>query len=625
MSDHLDDFIKCANCGKIYSNPKILPCFHTCCQNCIELIAKAKSPQRKIPCPVCGRAFKLPRGGAVKLRGNFFMEKLVEIATAFRTDGTRCDICEDGESNYAAAKWLCLCCCENLCNRCCKHHLKANATKYHTCIDLPSSCRQNVDAKLSKGNPCTKHSDNMNDLYCSDCLMAICVQCFDEHNGHRCTNSVKQQFDRILNGSKTARSQQQYASIKKNDDLISDFLECPICSGVFDDSRVLPCFHMFCLKCIRGAAAEKSTRQVPCPVCRGTFNVPPNGIKELPENLFVKSLLKVAKVSTKVIDGAKCAICTEDDQRCYVGAKWRCLQCGENLCNRCCKIHKKMTATKSHKYADLSSYKDDELRFCRSTFCENHPDKTYELYCIACEVILCVECLREQHDDHRCFSLKTRFRELRQELKLDIILLSGRAFKLHVDCERFKGEILYTEESRTTRKAELERLGGNRRELKRIKRETLTELKQIKTTTAEHIAALESFLTALHSIVYRSTPSELCRRYEKVHSKATDLLAIYLPTVDGIGKSHLKPRKVLSKYSSPDERLDAARCYLEFIDVGEQTVARFLPESMCPPPTEMSLLIGCRAGMLLSTNGRCYAPLPNTFPNVVMGFSGTYD
>ena len=75
---------------------------------------------------------------------------------------------------------------------------------------------------------------------------------------------------------------------------IDDIAECPVCTEVYSEPKVLPCIHTFCLKCLEGWSKDKKPGdQVSCPLCRNEFTVPDGGLEKLSKNNFVAKLLEV--------------------------------------------------------------------------------------------------------------------------------------------------------------------------------------------------------------------------------------------------------------------------------------------------------------------------------------------
>lgn len=325
-------------------------------------------------------------------------------------------------------------------------------------------------------------------------------------------------------------------------ELVNDFLECAICSEACKSPKLLPCFHTFCLKCIEKVASRtRSKQKVPCPLCRREFCVPPAGIAQLPGNFFAQRLLDIAKVSDRVTEGVRCDICADEDQKLYAAAAWRCLQCGENLCNDCLKIHRKAKATRSHTCLELASEPTD--RMPRVSFCSKHANRAYELYCGDCSSILCVVCL-DEHTGHRCSNLNTISDRFRDELKLDVILLSGQIFKFRVEYERWNGEVVYIEErfkeielhrqtversSRSDGSSRQDEMLRRRQELLSTKSSIFDELQRRRESIAEQTAALKSLLNDVRRLVGQRSQLEVCRLYDDLHSKTSELLATAEP------------------------------------------------------------------------------------------------
>ena len=90
------------------------------------------------------------------------------------------------------------------------------------------------------------------------------------------------------------------ASSKLLNEFVGEVTECPICTEVIKDSKVLPCIHTFCLKCLEQYwKDEQPGNRVPCPLCRMEFEIPAGGLSRLPKNFFVEKLLDVQHVQSK--------------------------------------------------------------------------------------------------------------------------------------------------------------------------------------------------------------------------------------------------------------------------------------------------------------------------------------
>ncbi|XP_066294838.1 tripartite motif-containing protein 2-like [Branchiostoma lanceolatum] len=80
-----DEMIVCNICFETYNRPKVLPCLHTFCMDCLARLTAsktAKSPKGKLTCPMCREETPLPKNGVKGLRDNFFVSNLCQILHA---------------------------------------------------------------------------------------------------------------------------------------------------------------------------------------------------------------------------------------------------------------------------------------------------------------------------------------------------------------------------------------------------------------------------------------------------------------------------------------------------------------------------------------------------------------
>jgi len=121
-------------------------------------------------------------------------------------------------------------------------------------------------------------------------------------------------------------------------------IECPICSEVYTDPRVLPCGHTFSRPCIETFTISA------CPLCRKEFTLSRNGVDDLPKNL---ALLAFSQ-SQELWSG--CEICSGGSEAAEVKvATVYCVECQQKLCQACEEDHRKFNVTRRHKIVELDN------------------------------------------------------------------------------------------------------------------------------------------------------------------------------------------------------------------------------------------------------------------------------
>src|SRR6218665_39399 len=133
-------------------------------------------------------------------------------------------------------------------------------------------------------------------------------------------------------------------------------ITCCICTDVYTDPKGLPCLHTFCMKCIQetGLKTDKIPEdEMPCPICRRLFKIPPEGFHGLPKNLFIESLIQRTNVSGQLAPlKSLCDACLEENSdagRDTRAADMFCVDCKQKYCEECSRHHRKLKLTKDHK------------------------------------------------------------------------------------------------------------------------------------------------------------------------------------------------------------------------------------------------------------------------------------
>ncbi|XP_025110146.1 tripartite motif-containing protein 2-like isoform X3 [Pomacea canaliculata] len=65
--------LSCALCLEVYRTPKLLPCSHTFCEECLEKLIDFY-PERVFPCPSCRQEIEVPFIGVAGFKANFYLD-----------------------------------------------------------------------------------------------------------------------------------------------------------------------------------------------------------------------------------------------------------------------------------------------------------------------------------------------------------------------------------------------------------------------------------------------------------------------------------------------------------------------------------------------------------------------
>ncbi|XP_078661714.1 tripartite motif-containing protein 2-like [Branchiostoma floridae x Branchiostoma belcheri] len=134
LGEQIHEELSCSICLELFTRPKVLPCQHTFCQDCLQDHVEVRTP---LECPNCRQPFSLPPGGVPALPDNHLVA--------------------------------------SLCGRIIKQSFPSTDKKKQ-----PTSSEQ-----------CNFHSGEQLSLYCDECNVPLCVTCLDEaHRGHS-TMSLK--------------------------------------------------------------------------------------------------------------------------------------------------------------------------------------------------------------------------------------------------------------------------------------------------------------------------------------------------------------------------------------------------------------------------------------------------
>lgn len=158
-----------------------------------------------------------------------------------------------------------------------------------------------------------------------------------------------------------------------------------------------------------------------CPLCREQFSIPPGGLESLKKNFFIQKLLDLMKISKPVENSNLCDVCKANSiDECtkeIPSATMYCIECQENLCEMCCKEHKRQKLSRNHQAVPFGSeVKQELIQKHADSFCEQHSEKPLEIFCVDCRVVVCNLCFVESRKLHDCKDVKKVAENFRKDI-----------------------------------------------------------------------------------------------------------------------------------------------------------------------------------------------------------------
>ncbi|VDI84357.1 tripartite motif-containing protein 56 [Mytilus galloprovincialis] len=190
-------------------------------------------------------------------------------------------------------------------------------------------------------------------------------------------------------------------SIKED---FADLLTCTICLETFKQPKYLPCLHTFCETCINtyivSTVKEEKPEGFKCPVCRrlvccgNSAETPNTWARNLPGNHFVNSMIdrRAMQKAEKLCDA-----CSNENVS-QKAISW-CIVCDEAYCGPCEVSHKRFKITRSHNLVAITDINAEinAASIFASVACDEHPDKTIEIYCKDHSKPCCTVCATVHH------------------------------------------------------------------------------------------------------------------------------------------------------------------------------------------------------------------------------------
>ena len=185
----LEKEITCSICQEHYTQPKVLPCLHYYCKQCILKLALIIGKDKPFCCPECRKEAILPGGNEDNLQTAFFVNRFKALydkqERALSNEEVKCEMCT---TSRVKAEAFCRQCGMFVCGECIKSHQRMKIFfDGHEVISLDEVKRVTAKDVLTKGPPtkkCQVHTKSLK-MFCFDCNQLICRDCtVKDHRDH---------------------------------------------------------------------------------------------------------------------------------------------------------------------------------------------------------------------------------------------------------------------------------------------------------------------------------------------------------------------------------------------------------------------------------------------------------
>ena len=159
---------------------------------------------------------------------------------------------------------------------------------------------------------------------------------------------------------------------------------CHLCSKPYDDPRILPCLHSFCLQCLHHEKEKSGSQQMfQCSICEQSINIPVGSV--LPQNLHLGFEVELAGYMSKMVSNSE--LCCDEcvDGRNGLAVVF-CCTCRQFLCRHCRDHQSSSRKLSKHNVVGLDQEGARQLQTTikpRDHYCSqpNHEDNKLNFYC----------------------------------------------------------------------------------------------------------------------------------------------------------------------------------------------------------------------------------------------------
>ena len=221
--EDLEKEVTCAVCQEHYTDPKILPCLHYYCKQCILRLDLRTGKNKPISCPECRKDTTLPEGGVEELKSAFFIHRLKSMYVKHKkalSKQAHCEICTNPQ---ALAEAFCQKCDKFACKSCVHmHSIMKAAFDGHKIVSIDQLLKIKAEELVPKNvahSKCEIHGELLK-IYCFDCNKLICRDCtVKDHKDHNI------EFNNVAADNKKKELMESLKPLREVEDSLSRALE----------------------------------------------------------------------------------------------------------------------------------------------------------------------------------------------------------------------------------------------------------------------------------------------------------------------------------------------------------------------------------------------------------------
>jgi len=272
---------------------------------------------------------------------------------------------------------------------------------------------------------------------------------------------------------------------------VSVLVTCPMCLNAFDSPTSLPCGHAFCLPCIKRHCKDKvPVSKSFCPLCKQNFQVPTEGVEELPRNHYLQRLVDVMKSS----------------------------------CQR------QISEKANDRELDAMSAR------VRGVYCAKHDEQVTTSHCFDCQENICTSCVNTHHRTHALKNIETFAAELKPQIESAVAKVSSLVNDIGSEAKRLRTQKEHLIEDVRRQETAIKKKGEELKsvidvkveelsqELERIKNDSLNYAQLVDNRLQHAAETVQSYCEYLQEIYSRGKSHDIVRYADAIHAHSEHLL-----------------------------------------------------------------------------------------------------